>query len=154
MNSFILRTYYILTSLETNTKSYLPELQRKFTEKFPEMQVSRQRIGDQRRAIVLRKLLSSNKINELKKEAQIYINRSSNQNYTSTQTTLSTLNSTQRMRWSDEINEAIIRHYFRITNIESNKTAYRHQLHQKFIADYPHLSHIRTANIRPTTSNN
>ncbi|KOB76297.1 C-type lectin 21 [Operophtera brumata] len=46
MNTFILRTYLILTKLELDTRSFLTELHKQFTDKFPEMDVSKQRWGD------------------------------------------------------------------------------------------------------------
>ena len=52
MNEFILRTYLHLTLLETDTNTYLLPLYTKFIEKYPHMKVTRQRVGDQRRAMV------------------------------------------------------------------------------------------------------
>ncbi|CAH2095696.1 unnamed protein product [Euphydryas editha] len=45
MNEFIWRIYLILTKNETNTGLYLDTLHQKFIAAFPEMGVSRQRIG-------------------------------------------------------------------------------------------------------------
>ncbi|CAG4936808.1 unnamed protein product [Parnassius apollo] len=46
------------------------------------------------------------------------------------------------MKWTDEYNEAIIRIYYKITQCEKNKIAYRKLLHQEFINQFPHLSHL------------
>lgn len=155
MNTFILRTYFILTTLETDTKSYLAELHKRFTEQFPEIEVSRQRIGDQRRAIINRKLLSTDKIDNIRKEAETILQHPINEP-NSTQTT-NTETRSQRMRWSNEINETIMRIYYKITNLNTNITAYRQPLHQTFIAQYPHLSHLseqRIADQRRVIVNN
>ncbi|XP_050550436.1 uncharacterized protein LOC118279092 [Spodoptera frugiperda] len=65
MNEFILRNYLLLTNMETDKNAYLPSLHTKFLEKFPSMEVSRQRIGDQRRAIVQKKLLPQTTIDQI-----------------------------------------------------------------------------------------
>ncbi|XP_067127561.1 uncharacterized protein [Centruroides vittatus] len=46
----------------------------------------------------------------------------------------------QRMKWTVEMNEFIIRTYYTITKLETNMTAYRQQLHHKFTQQYPHLT--------------
>ncbi|XP_046964166.1 carboxypeptidase B-like [Vanessa cardui] len=45
MNMFILRTYYILTSLEEDTTSYLTDLHTKFLEQFPDMEDIKMEFG-------------------------------------------------------------------------------------------------------------
>jgi hypothetical protein len=74
MNKFILRTYLHLTSLDTDTKSYLEPLHLKFIEKYPNMQVNRQRVGDQRRAIIRNKLLPQKIIDQIHNEVRQELN--------------------------------------------------------------------------------
>ncbi|KAL0839729.1 hypothetical protein ABMA28_016372 [Loxostege sticticalis] len=114
------------------------------------MQATRQRLGDQRRAIVQKKLLPQNTIDNIYIEVQRELNStpSSNPHQSISQTLLpqSTITPatqpSQRMKWTEEYNEAIMRSYFRVTNLETDITAYRSKVHQEFIDRFPHLSHI------------
>lgn len=144
MNKFILRTYLHLTNLETDKNAYLPPLHTKFLEKYPNMQVSRQRIGDQRRAIIQRRLLPQNIIDQIYEEvrAELHIFHTQTQQQSTQLKTPVTTQSGQRMRWSNECNEAIIRIYYTVTQLETNTTAYRKHLHEEFINTYPELAHI------------
>ncbi|XP_075975709.1 uncharacterized protein LOC142976307 [Anticarsia gemmatalis] len=177
INKFILRTYLQLTALETDTKTYLEPLHLKFIEKYPDIQVSRQRLGDQRRAIVRNKLLPQKIIDEIYREVKEELNQLQitlqtqhvqnpyNQQNVPTQNTVQTVslrpqsqNTTQtRMRWTNEQNEAIMRSYYRITNLGTNETAYRQQLHEDFISRFPSLAHLseqRIADQRRAIVNN
>ena len=58
MNTFFMRHCYIITKLETVKIGYRRQLYDRFTRQYPEMEISEQRIADQRRAIVTRGLLS------------------------------------------------------------------------------------------------
>jgi hypothetical protein len=58
MNMFIMHHYYIITKLETIKIGYRRELHDRFMRRYPEMEISEQRIADKRRAIVTRGLLS------------------------------------------------------------------------------------------------
>ncbi|KAL0901581.1 hypothetical protein ABMA27_006802 [Loxostege sticticalis] len=164
MRTYILRTYLQITHLETDTNDYLTSLHASFIDKFPEMKdVSRQRVGDQRRAIMRRKLLPKNRIDEIYDQVKTEIQSSHtntdktqhndrrinieimNKTYATVtrQNTQTTSNTTRpRMRWNNEYNEAIIRAYYKITKLESNITAYRPLLHQSFIEKFPHLAHL------------
>jgi hypothetical protein len=66
MNTFIMRHYYIITKLETIKIGYRRELHDRFTRQYPEMENSKQRIADQRRAIVTRGLLSKPWLEEIR----------------------------------------------------------------------------------------
>ncbi|XP_075971947.1 uncharacterized protein LOC142973811 [Anticarsia gemmatalis] len=172
MNQFILRTYLQLTALDTDTKTYLEPLHLKFTEKFPDMQASRQRVGDQRRAIVRNKLLPQDTIDRIYNEVefelrQLHSNIHEQQKITSQHPTPTQLSISQtqnptnsnqsRMRWTNEQNEAIIRTYYRITNLGTNETAYRKLLHNEFINQFPSLAHLseqRIADQRRAIVNN
>nr|XP_026490718.1 uncharacterized protein LOC113396867 [Vanessa tameamea] len=68
MNEFILRTYLYLTNMETDIVAYLSHLHTKFLEKYPHMQVSRQRVDDQRLAVTRNKLLRQNTIKSIYEE--------------------------------------------------------------------------------------
>ncbi|XP_060804959.1 uncharacterized protein LOC132902746 [Amyelois transitella] len=135
MNKFIWRNYLIITNLERNTRGHLTSLHQKFVEQFPEMDVSKQRLGDQRRAIINNHMLSQTIIEEIRKEVTILLNQ---QPLPSNQIDMSG----SRMSWSNEINESILRIYYEVTEIETNMIAYRKKLHKKFIEEYPNLSHI------------
>ncbi|KAJ0173906.1 hypothetical protein K1T71_010052 [Dendrolimus kikuchii] len=167
MNKFILRTYFLLTALETDTKNYLESLHIKFTEKYPNMQVSRQRVGDQRRAIIRNKLLPQNTIdqifNEVKQELtqlQAVVQNHTqpethSQTHVSNQTTQNIIDT--RMKWTNQHNEAIMRSYYRTTNLGTNKTAYRKLMHTDLTQSYPPLANLseqRIADQRRAIVNN
>ncbi|PZC84738.1 hypothetical protein B5X24_HaOG204286 [Helicoverpa armigera] len=133
--------------MEADTKAYLQSLHTQFLAKYPHMQVSRQRIGDQRRAIVLKKLLPQNTINQIYNEVrdQLQITPTQTQQHSTQNNLNNALLPTkpgQRMKWSNELNESIIRIYYTVTELETNKTSYRKYLHEEFINQYPQLSHI------------
>jgi hypothetical protein len=48
----------------------------------------------------------------------------------------------QRKKWDNETNEFILRCYCRVTNLETNLTGYRQQLHALFIERYPEWSDL------------
>ncbi|PZC73245.1 hypothetical protein B5X24_HaOG209892 [Helicoverpa armigera] len=104
MNEFILRTYLHLTILETDTKTYLQPLHTQFSSKFPHMQVSRQRVGDQRRAIVNKKLLPQDAIDRIYEEVrgQLHVSPTQTQQH-STQN--NTLHTGQRMKWEQRLSD-------------------------------------------------
>ncbi|CAK1550990.1 unnamed protein product [Leptosia nina] len=172
MNEFILRTYLRLTLMESDTNGYLPLLHTKFIEKYPEMHViSRQRIGDQRRAIISKKLLNQSEIDTIYNETRIELNNiqdsidmqntsnNGHQSFNDSQIERlhHTNNTCQRMRWTKDHNEAIMRAYYKVTSLESNITAYRGLLHKEFIAQFPYLTHIteqRVADQRRLIINN
>jgi hypothetical protein len=66
MNTFIMSHYYIITKLETIKIGYRRELYDMFTRQYPEMEISEQRIADQRRATVTRGLLSKPWLEEIR----------------------------------------------------------------------------------------
>ncbi|CAG4926824.1 unnamed protein product [Colias eurytheme] len=68
MNMFIWRTYLQITNLEQNTKQYLDPLYKAFTNKFPHIIVTKQRIGDQKRAIINNKMLPLDVLEQIKQE--------------------------------------------------------------------------------------
>ncbi|XP_064072076.1 uncharacterized protein LOC113393371 [Vanessa tameamea] len=149
MNKFIWRTYLIATKLNTS-KIYLAHLHHEFSLKFPQMEASRQRLGDQCRAIVRNKLLPQEILEQIKQEVTESLQQTNNQDRTqNTQTNLSMQihNShqqgiRQRRRWTTEYNETIIRNYYKITELEENRSAYRQPLHQAVIAEHPELSEV------------
>jgi len=65
MNTFIMCQYYIITKLERIKIGYRRELHYRFTRKYPELEISEQRIADQRRAIVTKGLLSKPWLEEI-----------------------------------------------------------------------------------------
>jgi hypothetical protein len=66
MNTFIMRQYYIITKLETIKIEYRRELQDRFMRQYPEMDISEQRIADQRRAIITEGLISKPWLDDIK----------------------------------------------------------------------------------------
>jgi hypothetical protein len=46
----------------------------------------------------------------------------------------------RRIQWSSEMNDFVIRAYFRITRCETNTTGWRQELHQTFVRNYPSLT--------------
>ena len=151
MNSFIMRHYFILSELETNTKTYLTPLHARFIEQFPEMTIGKQRVGDQRRAIVQRQFLTKQEIETIKEEVRVLL-QNQPPSHTNTDNT-----QTRRIRWSDNLNEAIIRSYYRITKLETDLTTYRSLLHQDVTSKYPEIAHLsaqRIADQRRSIINN
>lgn len=143
MNEFIWRTYLTITCLETKNRGYLDLLHKKFNEKFKDFDVSKQRVGMQRRAIVKNKLLQQSILDEIRQDVERNTHVTNSTKQSSTQNTEPVLTtSSTRIRWADDINEAIIRTYFKITNLESNKTSYRKLLHVAITQQFPQISHL------------
>ncbi|KAF9801444.1 hypothetical protein SFRURICE_013224, partial [Spodoptera frugiperda] len=79
--------------------------------------------------------------------------------YTNSTTTDSqqSTNSSTRLKWTEDINEAIIKEYYKITHIETNRTAYRKQLHTTITQQFPVIAHVseqRIADQRRVILNN
>ncbi|KAG6458991.1 hypothetical protein O3G_MSEX011139 [Manduca sexta] len=131
----------------TDTKTYLEPLHSKFQEKFPHMTVSRQRLSDQRRAIVRNNLLPQQTIDSIYREVKEDLEKTHTQ-IQQTQQIQShlyiqgTQQLGQRMRWTTEYNETIIAAYYKITKLETDKTSYRTLLHQHCVTAFPHLAHV------------
>ena len=147
MNIFILRSYLEITALETDTNRYLDTLYKNFIKQYPHFEVTRQRLGDQRRAIINNKLIPQTKIDKVYREVQDKINQThpTQQTQPGTVSALNTNNSQplrQRICWTNNHNETIMKIYYKITELETNKTAYRRTLHQQFINIFPELSHV------------
>jgi hypothetical protein len=66
INTFIMRQYYIITKLESIKIGYRQELHDRFTRQYPEMDVSKQRIADQRRVTVAKNLLTKPWLEEIR----------------------------------------------------------------------------------------
>jgi hypothetical protein len=45
----------------------------------------------------------------------------------------------RRIQWSSEMNEFVIRSYFRVTRYGTNITSWRQELHQTYVREYPSL---------------
>lgn len=135
MNKFILRTYLQLTLMETDTNGYLPLLHTKFIEHFPEMQtISRQRVGDQRRAVINKNLLAQSEIDQIYRETREELKNMQNHTHMRNPSTsntehineittqpqnslihtnndpqiINTNRTNQRMRWTKDHNETVI----------------------------------------------
>lgn len=72
-NIFIMRTYYYITKLETDSTMYCRKLYDNFVQKYPHLKVSSQRISDQRRVIIRNKLLSENVLENIKREVALLL---------------------------------------------------------------------------------
>lgn len=68
VNMFIMRTYYAITALESDTKAYRDTLHKLFNQQYPDVSISQQRIADQRRAIVKNNLLPTATLEAIKQE--------------------------------------------------------------------------------------
>ncbi|KOB52285.1 Uncharacterized protein OBRU01_24715, partial [Operophtera brumata] len=167
MNKFIWRTYLVTTNLEKQTKKFLDKLYTEFTDKYPDIKITKQKIAAQRRDILKNKLLPIETLEEIKCEvAQILQTPSDSLQQTHTtnttnpitpQTSDSTTHSIltnmrppttksgksrQRLQWTKEINKELLKCYYIVTNNETNLTGYRPQLRNKFIETYPDLNFI------------
>jgi hypothetical protein len=80
MNTFIMRSYYIDTENETNMAMYRQNIYHAFVAQYPNIRVTEQRIADQRRAIIKRKLLSNITIIRIQQEALNLLNDDQNNN--------------------------------------------------------------------------
>ncbi|XP_075990923.1 uncharacterized protein LOC142986349 [Anticarsia gemmatalis] len=80
VNTFIMRTYYYITKLETDMTTYRRQLHELFTLQYPEIKVTEQRVSDQRRTIIRNKLLSQDILNRLKEEVQAQLEIESDNN--------------------------------------------------------------------------
>ena len=69
-NIFIMRTYYHITKLETDLTQYRQLLYQHFMEKYPNANVSEQRVSDQMRAIIRNKMVPDNTLKQLREEVQ------------------------------------------------------------------------------------
>ncbi|KAH9631304.1 hypothetical protein HF086_012555 [Spodoptera exigua] len=148
-----MRHYFILTNLEKDTKTYLTPLHARFTAEFPNMNASKQRIGDQRRAIVQRNFLTNEEILKIKEEVRHLLQHQSPTPH-NTETNHS---SSRRMRWTDHLNETIMKSYYRLTKLETDFTTYRSLLHQDIISKCPSIAHLsaqRLADQRRSIVNN
>ncbi|KAF9802031.1 hypothetical protein SFRURICE_004282 [Spodoptera frugiperda] len=153
MNIFIMRHYFILTDLESNTRTYLTPLHARFTAEFPDMNASKQRVGDQRRAIVQRNFLTNEEISNIKAEVRLLLQHDP----TASQNTDTTHIVSRRMRWTDQLNETIMKSYYRLTNLETDFTTYRTLLHEDIISKCPSIAHLsaqRIADQRRSIVNN
>ncbi|CAK1593328.1 unnamed protein product [Parnassius mnemosyne] len=147
MNTFIWRTYLIATKLNTS-KIYLNHLHKEFSNKYPQMQASKQRLGDKCRAILRNKLLPQKLLDQIRNEVAVYLQQThSNMNHIQTDSITqphfsSQQGLTQRRRWTAEQNESIVRNYYKITELGENKSAYRRPLHQAVLDEHPELTGV------------
>jgi len=68
VNKEVMRSYYTVTKLETDLVSYRSKLYEHFRNKFPDIDVTEQRVADQRRTIVVRSLIPPATLEKLKQE--------------------------------------------------------------------------------------
>ncbi|XP_028158192.1 uncharacterized protein LOC114351251 [Ostrinia furnacalis] len=151
-NEAIIRSYYRITKLESARTTYRKPLHQEFITQFPNLShVSEQRVADQRRLIICNKLLSDSRLQEIRTDIaeELQINNTQINTKTQDSTLTSAHSNTQgtnttntRMRWSDELNESLMRCYYIVTESETNMSAYRNKLHKKFIDTHPNLAHI------------
>ena len=66
VNMFIMRTYYKITKLETDFTGYRDHLCEEFKKQYPYLEVTAQRISDQRRAIVRNNLIEPQVLNKIR----------------------------------------------------------------------------------------
>lgn len=75
MNMFIMRQYYKITNLETNRSAYRGELHAAFCRQYPNMNVTEQRVADQRRTVITNKLLSEPTLAAIRAEVAQLLNK-------------------------------------------------------------------------------
>ena len=68
MNSLIMREYYRSTKLETNMTDYRQQMYRAFKNQYPEIDITEQRIADQRRFIAKSNKISDIELEEMKRQ--------------------------------------------------------------------------------------
>lgn len=68
MNLFIMRQYYLLTNNESDLTGYRQKLHTAFCQHYPHLEVTEQRIADQRRAILTKNFIPQTDLNKLKAE--------------------------------------------------------------------------------------
>lgn len=68
MNEYIMHCYYSITKNETDMGAYRPLLHQAFLEKYPERQVTQQRIADQKHAIFRRNLIPEARLAQIRQE--------------------------------------------------------------------------------------
>lgn len=79
VNIFIMRSYYIITNMETDLTAYRNQLHQKFMEKYPTVNVSAQRISDQRRAIMRNNLIPAMTLAQIKSDVRNELQHITNQ---------------------------------------------------------------------------
>ncbi|XP_026730686.1 uncharacterized protein LOC113495889 [Trichoplusia ni] len=142
MNKFIWRTYLIATKLNTS-KLYLDHLHHEFTVKYPQMEASRQRLGDQCRAIIRNKLLPQNILDDIKNDVTLLLRQAQSEPAAQSLVSFPIPNTQgQRRKWTTEYNESIIRNYYKITELGENRSAYRRPFYQAVVGEYPELSEV------------
>lgn len=70
MNEIVMRCYYIATNLETDLTLYRANMYQLFRKYYPQLEVTEQRIADQRRAIMERKLLTEMTIEGIRSQVR------------------------------------------------------------------------------------
>ena len=53
----------------------------------------------------------------------------------------------RRKRWTNEENQQLIRTYYKVTRLETDRTMYRQRLHANFIQKFPYLNHLNEQRI-------
>ncbi|KAL0840474.1 hypothetical protein ABMA28_015720 [Loxostege sticticalis] len=137
-NEEIIRSYYRITKLETIKVTYRKQLHQQFITKFPELShVSEQRVADQKRLIICNKLISNDRLQEIKTDISQELHLQ-----TDTTCTPGTHDTNSKMRWTDQLNESLMRCYYIVTELETNMTDYRKKLQKIFTDTHPNLAHI------------
>lgn len=72
---FIMRTYYNITRLETDTTAFRKRLHEAFIRQYPDIPVTEQRIADQKRAIIQKQVLSQEILQQLQDEVRKSLNK-------------------------------------------------------------------------------
>ena len=70
INEFILREYYLITKLETDTVAYRQKLHEAFTRTYPDAEITEQRLADQRRAIIKNNLIPEARRRQIRQQVE------------------------------------------------------------------------------------
>uniref|UniRef100_A0A8D8R9X1 Uncharacterized protein n=1 Tax=Cacopsylla melanoneura TaxID=428564 RepID=A0A8D8R9X1_9HEMI len=87
VNTFIMRTFYHLTKLETDMTAYQDKLHRTFIAQYPQINVNKGRVADQRRTIVRNNLLSPETLEMIKNDVQNILTQENNERTPNTSVT-------------------------------------------------------------------
>jgi hypothetical protein len=71
VNLFIMRTYYQITKLETDLTTYRKLLHERFMTQYPGVNVSEQRVSDQRRTIIRNKMIPDEELAQMRGEIRL-----------------------------------------------------------------------------------
>lgn len=151
INEYIMRCYYRITNLESDATSYRQQLYLDFQQKFPNINVTEQRIADQRRVIVRNNLIPGAILERIKQEVALSLQNSSDaiqiENNTNAQ---SQVNDTNRIVPDTEENHNITVDSERTQAHEETELGNRESSHINKLADCMEEHLLKYTGMNPT----